>query len=84
MIAVLEDRSLAEIEAPTRGRDVQGETQRRAERLIAGVDGDRESLFELRSLFILRLHASSDDFGATEGLRVVERAIALLGAQPVS
>ena len=34
-------------------------------------------------LFILRLHRASDDFGATEGLRVVESAIAIVIAEAV-
>jgi hypothetical protein len=45
--------------------------------LIAALHGDRERLFELRSLFLLRLHRASDDFGASEGLRVVERALGM-------
>ena len=60
------------------------ERWRRAEILLAALDGDRERLFELQSLFILRLHRASDDFGATEGLRVVESAIAMIIAEAVS
>jgi hypothetical protein len=78
---VMEEDLLAEIEAPARGPELDAQVRRRAETLVAAL-GDRERLFELRSLFILRLHRSSDDFGATEGLRVVERAIAMVTARP--
>jgi hypothetical protein len=74
----MEEDLLAEIEAPARGPDLDMQLRRRAERLVAALGEDRERLFELRSLFALRLHRSSNDFGATEGLRVVERAIAMV------
>jgi hypothetical protein len=74
---------LVRIEAPTRFGDPDEERWRRAELLLGAVDGDREHLFELRSLFMLRLHRSSDDLAATEGLQVVERALAMTDAEPV-
>jgi hypothetical protein len=83
MTATVNNDVLAQIETPTRYQDSDEERWRRAELLIAAVDGDRERLFELESLFILRLHKASDDLGATEGLRVVERAIAMINAEAV-
>lgn len=76
MVTALMDDVLAQFEAPTQSDDSRAERRQRAQMLVAALDGDRERLFELRSLFLLRLHRASDDFGATEGLRVVERAIA--------
>ncbi|MEP6623480.1 MAG: hypothetical protein ABJC79_03495 [Acidimicrobiia bacterium] len=76
-MAVLEDDVIAQIEAPTSRVDPGAQLRRRAELLIATLD-DRERLFELQSLFLLRLHRASDDFGASEGLRVVETAIAMV------
>jgi hypothetical protein len=75
------DDVLADLEAPTRADDPDAERWRRAQLLLAAIDGDRERLFELQSLFILRLHRASDDFGASEGLRVVESAIAMIIAE---
>ena len=83
MTTTLNDGVLAQIEAPTRYGDPDEERWQRAELLIAAVDGDRERLFELQSLFILRLHQASDDLGATEGLRVVESAVAMIIAEAV-
>jgi hypothetical protein len=74
---VLSDDVLAQIEAPTQRGEPAAELRRRTELLVAALNGDRERLFELRSLLLLRLHRASDDFGATEGLRVVERALAM-------
>jgi hypothetical protein len=79
--AALNDDVLADLEAPTRSGDPDQERWRRAQLLLAAIDGDRERLFELQSLFILRLHRASDDLGASEGLRVVESAIAILIAE---
>src|SRR6476660_10018280 len=60
------DDVLADLEAPTRADDPDAERWRRAQLLLAAIDGDRARLFELQSLFILRLHRASDDFGASE------------------
>jgi hypothetical protein len=79
---VITDDVRALIEAPTQ-RDDSGAERRRAEELVSALDGDRERLFELQSLFILRLHRASNDFGASEGLRVVESAIAIVTQEPV-
>ena len=81
MSMTLIDDVLADLEAPTRADDPDAERWRRAQLLLAAIDGDRERLFELQSLFILRLHRASDDFGASEGLRVVESAIAMISAE---
>ena len=81
MLAALDHDVLTEIESPTSNRNPAAETRRRAERLVAALDGHREHLFELQSLFLLRLHRASDDFGATEGLRVVDRAIAMMNGR---
>ena len=68
----------AEIQTPPQGEDPAAERQRRAEALVAVADGRREPLEQLRSRFIRRLHRASDDFAATEGLRVVEAALSLI------
>ena len=52
------------------------ERRLRAEALVAVADGRREPLEQLRFRFIERLRRASDDFAATEGLRVVEAALA--------
>ena len=83
MVMTVIDDVLAQFEAPTRRDDSGAERRRRAGMLAAALDGDRERLFELRSLFLLRLHRASDDFGATEGLRVVESAIAMITREGV-
>jgi hypothetical protein len=82
VLTALDDDVLTEIEKPTLHKNPEAETRRRAERLVAALDGRRERLFELQSLFMLRLHRASDDFGATEGLRVVDRAIAMISRTP--
>jgi hypothetical protein len=46
--------------------------------LAAVADGHREPLEQLRYGFIRRLHRVSDDFAASEGLRVVEAALSLV------
>jgi hypothetical protein len=83
VVAVLKDDVLAQIEAPTPRDDPQAERRRRAEMLVAAFGGDRERLFELRSLLLLRLHRASDDYGATEGLRAVDSAIAMITQEGV-
>jgi hypothetical protein len=46
--------------------------------LHLAVDDDRSQLEALRLHYLDRLHRASDDFAATEGLRIVERALALV------
>ena len=50
----------------------------RAEALLADARGRREPLERLRASYQQRLRRASDDFEATDGLRVVERALTLL------
>jgi hypothetical protein len=50
----------------------------RARVLVALSGGRRELLEELRSEYLKRLHGASDDFEATDGLRVAEAALALI------
>jgi hypothetical protein len=50
----------------------------RAETLVAEAGGRREPLERLRGSYQERLRRASDDFEATDGLRVVERALTLL------
>lgn len=69
---------LARLEMPPAGNDPAAERRREAERLVAVIGGDRDVLDRLRSAFLGRLHRASDDFGATEGLRVVEAALWLI------
>jgi hypothetical protein len=47
--------------------------------MLVGIVGSRrEPLEELRLGYLRRLHRASDDFEATEGLRVVEAALSLI------
>jgi hypothetical protein len=57
--------------------ELAGERRRGAEALAA-MAGGRAPLEAVRSAFIHRLHRASDDFEATEGLRVVEAALSLI------
>lgn len=66
------------LETPPRAADPEAERRRQARDLVAAVDGSREALEELRAGFLRRLHRASDDFGATEGLRVTEAALRLV------
>ena len=70
-----EDNCLAQIRIPPRGEDPAAAGRRRAEGLVAIACGRREPLEQLRSRFGARLHRTSNDFEATEGLRVVEAAL---------
>jgi hypothetical protein len=76
------------IQTPPPGDDPAVERRRRAEVLAVAADGRREPLQQLRYRFIRRLHRASDDFPASEGLRVVEEALALIprsrGAWPLA
>jgi hypothetical protein len=66
------------IQTPPPGDDPAAERRRRAEALAALANGRREPLEQLRYGFIRRLHRASDDFAASEGLRVVEAALSLV------
>ena len=48
----------------------------RAQLLVQAANGDQQQLEELRAEYLRRLHLASDDFEATEGLRIVEPALA--------
>ena len=77
-VPVLEDDLLARMEVQVEWGDPGAERRRSAERLLAITGGPREPLEQLRSRFWERLHRASDDFDATEGLRVTEAALALI------
>jgi hypothetical protein len=49
-----------------------------AEELVARAGSDRAQLEEVRSRYLDLLPRASDDFDATEGLRIVERALGLM------
>lgn len=53
------------------------ERRRRAELLTAAAHGDRQQLEDLRAGYLRRLHRTSDDFEAIEGLRTVELALSM-------
>jgi hypothetical protein len=57
---------------------VLDERAARAEALVADAGGRPEPLERLRASYQERLRRASDDFEATDGLRVVERALTLL------
>ncbi|MGH9250295.1 MAG: hypothetical protein ACRD0W_12345 [Acidimicrobiales bacterium] len=75
---VLDNNFLASIEVPPDGPNPVAQRRRHAEVLVALVGGCRERVEELRLRYLRRLHRASDDFGATEGLRVVEAALSLI------
>jgi hypothetical protein len=70
-----EDDLLAQTQIPPQGDEPAADRRRRAEGLVAIAHGRRELLEQLRSRFSGRLHQTSDDFEATEALRVVEAAL---------
>ena len=53
----------------------QPDVKAAAATLLSFAQGDPELLEGARSVFIERLHARSDDFDATGGLRLVEEAL---------
>jgi hypothetical protein len=75
---LLGEDSFARIQTPPQGDDPATERRLRAEALVAVADGRREPLEQIRLRFIERLRRASDDFAATEGLRVVEAALSLV------
>lgn len=58
--------------------DRAAQRRARAESLAAAADGDRQQLEDRRSVYLRRLHRSSADFDATEGLRTVELALSMI------
>lgn len=71
------DELHARIDATPEAPDPAWDRRRRAETLLALAGGRREPIQELRSRYLQRLHRASDDFDATEGLRVVGVALSL-------
>ncbi len=76
--ADVEDQLLARLDLPAETDDPTVARRRRAEALAAIAGGDREALETLRAKLLGRLHRASDDFKATDDLRVVELALSLI------
>jgi hypothetical protein len=73
-----EDGRRARIGTSTHDGDPGAVRHRRAQDLIELTGCQREPLERLRSGYQQRLHRASDDFDATDGLRVVELALTLV------
>jgi hypothetical protein len=58
--------------------DIDAARTSQSDALVDLAEMDRSQLEALRSSYLDRLHRASDDFAATEGLRVAERALALV------
>jgi hypothetical protein len=71
------DELHARIDAIPEAPDPAWDRRRQAETLLALAGGRREPIEKLRSRYLQRLHRASDDFDATEGLRVVGVALSL-------
>jgi hypothetical protein len=78
IVELLGEDSIARIQTPPQGDDPAAERRLRVEALVDVADGQREPLEGLRRHFIDRLSRASDDFAATEGLRVVEAALSVV------
>ena len=70
-------RELANMESSSITADRAEERHQRAKQLAALADGDRHALEDLRARYLHRLHRTSDDFDATDGLRTVELALSM-------
>jgi hypothetical protein len=75
---ILDDDYLLRIHGSSLHGDPAIERRQRVEALVRAADGRRAPLEKLRFGLQQRLHAASDDFEATEGLRVVEAALPLV------
>lgn len=75
---LLDGGVLSALEVPPSGDDPAAARRGQAEALVVALDRSRDLLEELRSWYLRRLHSASDDFGATEGLRVVEAALVMI------
>lgn len=64
------------LESPPTGDDTAAERRRQAQELVAAAGG-REGIKRLHAEFLVRLHPASNDWGATEGLRVTQEALEL-------
>lgn len=65
------------LEAPLTSHDRAAERRHKAQELLEIVGG-RKGLEALHAEFVRRLHRTSDDYGATEGLRVTLEALKLV------
>lgn len=72
----LDRRLLAEIQEVPTSADPAAERRRQADKLVAAVGHARQDLEAVQAGFLRRLHLASNDFRATEGLRVVDLALA--------
>jgi hypothetical protein len=75
---ILDDEFLTGMRSSPVATDPAVVRRHQVEALVHVADGRRELLEALRLRFQGRLHAASDDLEATEGLRVVEAALALV------
>lgn len=75
---ILEDHVASSVDVTPRDGDPAAARRRSAEVIAHLAGGRREPVEELRLHYLRRLHRASDDFGATEGLRVVETALTLM------
>jgi hypothetical protein len=73
-----DDNFLPLIDVAPHGVDPAASRWRCAQVLVEIAGGRREPVEELRLRYLQRLHRASDDFDATEGLRVVEAALSLI------
>jgi hypothetical protein len=75
---VLDSKLLAKLEEVPASDDPVAERRRQAEQLVAAAGDQRQALEAVQAGFLRRLHQASDDFKATEGLRVVDLALSLM------
>ena len=72
------DDLLRQIEVTPQVENATGDRHARAKALVAMARSQREPIDELRTRFARRLDRATDDYGAIEGLRVVEAALPLI------
>jgi hypothetical protein len=75
---ILDDDFPSWIDVTPHVDDPAAARRRCAEMLVEIVGGRRDLVEGLRLRYLGRLHRASDDFEATEGLRVVEAALSLI------
>ena len=75
---MLDGKLLTQLEEVPASDDPTAARRREAERLVAAAGDDRQVLEAVQAGFLRRLHRASDDFKATEGLRVVDLALSLM------
>lgn len=76
--ARVDDADVNVVETPNTPQDASFSRRDRAQALVALGGGRREPLEQGLAYFQNRLHQASDDYAATEGLRVVEAALRLV------